>query len=183
MPQPPERPTPRAIGELIGELRALDVDVTVGVDMTAGIARDARAIADQLRIRGDLRELELPALAEAAHTAAVEQRVVVRGEAVMADVVRELAAETPGHSQAVIALARRRVNGSNDASSSIMWPARARSASSRSGCRSCSPSCSGVRLSSTPRPLACGPVHQSPPGSGWSLQLVASRLDRPSHRP
>ncbi len=30
--------TPTAIGELIGELHALDLDVTVGVDMTAGIA-------------------------------------------------------------------------------------------------------------------------------------------------
>jgi hypothetical protein len=30
--------TPSAIGELIGELQALDVDVTVGVDITAGIA-------------------------------------------------------------------------------------------------------------------------------------------------
>lgn len=91
--------TPTAIGELIGELQAVDADVTVGVDMTAGTAglllamlveagvrcvylqgasvararrqarggenktdpRDARAIADQLRIRSDLRDLELPA--------------------------------------------------------------------------------------------------------------------------
>ncbi len=44
--------------------------------------------------KNGVRDKKAQALAEAAHAAAIEQHIAVRGEAVMADVVRELAAET-----------------------------------------------------------------------------------------